>query len=353
MRRINIYVMVMVSVTLFIVPGTFIFAQQDGWWTRDSVNSRVYLYNNNFNVGIGTTTPAAKLEVMNGAVMFRGTTGATPVSGGGTRLMWVPAKAAFRAGTANGPTWDDANIGLRSVAYGFATTASGSYSTASGGYTTASGSGSTAMGSRTTASGNNSTAMGLYTTASGAFSIAIGNYATASGYASAALGNYTTAVSYNDVAIGRYNIGGGTAGSWVATDPLFEIGNGSSASNLSNALTVLKNGNVGIGMPTPQVKLYVAGGIRADSITITNGGADFVFDENYDLRSLEKVEQFIKENKHLPDVQTAEQMQKEGVSVGTLQTKLLQKVEELTLYMIEQNKRIQKLEEENKKLIGK
>jgi hypothetical protein len=114
-----------------------------------------------------------------------------------------------------------------------------------------------------------------------------------------------------------------------------------------NRCNFLINGNVGIGKTNPGAKLDIAGGVRADSIVINTGGADFVFDERYDLSSLEKVEKYINENKCLPGIAKAKTMQTEGVNVGALQTQLLQKVEELTLYLIEQNKRIKKLEEEN------
>ncbi|REC48044.1 hypothetical protein [Chryseobacterium pennipullorum] len=78
--------------------------------------------------------------------------------------------------------------------------------------------------------------------------------------------------------------------------------------------------------------------------------ADFVFDENYNLPTLEDVEKHIKEKKHLPEIASAKVMEKEGVNVGEFQIKLLQKIEELTLYSIEQNKNIKQLQEENRML---
>jgi hypothetical protein len=86
-----------------------------------------------------------------------------PAEGGGTRLMWYPSRAAFRAGYVNGTQWDDANIGLYSMALGYNVRASGDYTFASGNSTVAAQIGSTAMGQ--------------YCTASGAASVALGNYA--------------------------------------------------------------------------------------------------------------------------------------------------------------------------------
>lgn len=80
--------------------------------------------------------------------------------------------------------------------------------------------------------------------------------------------------------------------------------------------------------------------------------ADFVFDENYNLPKLEEIEKHIKEKKHLPEIASAAQMEKEGVNIGEFQIKLLQKIEELTLYTIEQNKQLKKLQENNDKLMN-
>ncbi|MBI4647563.1 MAG: tail fiber domain-containing protein [Bacteroidia bacterium] len=99
--------------------------------------------------------------------------------------------------------------------------------------------------------------MGYFSTASGGSSTAMGVLTIASGGSSTAMGYYTTAQPYASLAIGRYNIISGTYNSWVATDPLFIIGNGSGDAARSNAMTVLKNGNVGIGTTTPNCLLHV------------------------------------------------------------------------------------------------
>jgi len=140
------------------------------------------------------------------------------------------------------------NIGLGAVdlsTYNFLSTtkgATGDEAVAMGYATTASGDESTAMGYDTTASGRYSTAIGESTNALGATSLAMGRNTTASGHISTAMGEETKAEALNSTAIGKLNIGGGDPGTWVGTDPLFEIGNGDSTP--SNALTVLKNGTI-------------------------------------------------------------------------------------------------------------
>jgi hypothetical protein len=93
------------------------------------------------------------------------------------------------------------------------------------------------------------------------------------------------------------------------------------------------------------------GKFEAKEIKVTlTPTADFVFEDDYNLPKLEEVEKHIKEKKHLPEIASAKEMEKEGVNVGEFQIKLLQKIEELTLYTIEQDKRIKQLNEENKQL---
>ena len=319
------------------------------WLSGDGGNEGVYVKSNG-KVGVGTSSPNAALHVTgNDGVLFQGAYGSgTALNlGAGTRMMWYPKKAAFRAGNVGSTQWNDANIGNYSTAMGKnttasgyssiamgngttasgysstsmgygttasgdvstamgdETTASGNYSTAMGSGTTANGYSSTAMGSGTTASGDISTAMGYGTIASGNYSTAMGDYTTASGdrstamgsntiasgarstamgrntiasgYYSTAMGFATKAESFNSFAIGQYNKGGGTPNNWISSDPLFEIGNGTS-SNRANAVTVLKNGNVGICTATPAHKLQLhntsSGYVYTSFTNSTTGSAD-------------------------------------------------------------------------------
>ncbi|MDV2447289.1 hypothetical protein CMU93_07225 [Elizabethkingia anophelis] len=91
--------------------------------------------------------------------------------------------------------------------------------------------------------------------------------------------------------------------------------------------------------------------LEAKEIKVTTTPtADFVFEDSYQLPNLESVEKHIKEKKHLPEIASAAEMQKDGVNIGDFQIKLLQKIEELTLYSIEQNKLIKEQQERLKKL---
>ncbi len=113
-------------------------------------------------------------------------------------------------------------------------------------------------------------------------------------------------------------------------------------------------GYVGIGTQNPDQKLTVKGNIHAEDIIINaNVPADYVFEkyydnysatrEDYSMMNLDELESFIRENKHLPEIPSGNQMTQNGVTVGDFQMKLLQKIEELTLYMIAQNKELEHL----------
>ena len=146
-----------------------------------------------------------------GSLVASGTldTGSIPATGPGARLMWYPAKAAFRVGYLTGMQWDDASIGKYSLATGVNTTASGQVSTALGSHTTASGDTSTAMGGGAAAIGDYSTAMGIGTQASGRASVAMGAQTTASADSSFAMGFATEANGIGATALGENSIANG------------------------------------------------------------------------------------------------------------------------------------------------
>lgn len=225
-----------------------------------------------------------------GTLIAKGATGTGSLlstdQGAGTRLLWYPKLAAFRAGNvpANGTVWDEGNLGQGSVAFGLYTMASGSGSAAFGAGSMATGTNSFGAGHNAWATGYGSVALGEDATASGTVAMAFGYHSFATGYGSVAFGyaasatgdssvslgdastasgpgafatNYATlasgqnasafgesskAASYDALVLGRYNVGGGSATTWVATDPLFEVGNGTSQTH-SDALVVYKNGS--------------------------------------------------------------------------------------------------------------
>lgn len=111
------------------------------------------------------------------------------------------------------------------------------------------------------------------------------------------------------------------------------------------------NGNIGMGSLNPDAKLTVKGKIHAEEIKVDlNVPADYVFQKyytgasslkpEYTIPTLEDVEKFTKENNHLPNIPSAKEIQEKGLNVGEMSNLLLQKIEELTLYTIEQNKLI-------------
>jgi hypothetical protein len=140
--------------------------------------------------------------------------------------------------------------------------------------------------------------------------------------------------------------GGATAPTWM-TLPSTQWASG--AGNISYS-----DGNVGIGTTAPDAKLTVKGNIHTNEVKVDLLGAvapDYVFEPTYDLKPLTEIETYIKENKHLPEVPSAKEMEKNGVQLGEMNMLLLKKVEELTLYSIEQNKKLNEQQELIQELI--
>ena len=152
------------------------------------------------------------------------------------------------------------------------------------------------------------------------------------------------------------NLAGGIARAVLATSGTTGVATFTSTSGNGVYSFVTGTGYVKIGAvttPNPAgYKLYVDQGILTEKVKVAVAGsvqwADHVFHQNYKLLPLEKVEQYIQQNKHLPNVPSADEMVKEGNDLGKTDAKLLEKIEELTLYLIEMKKRVDVLEKENK-----
>ena len=209
------------------------------------------------SVGVGTTTPnaSAVLQVDMGSNLTKGflVTGvynfngsSVPDLGSGSRLMFFPGKAAFRVGSITASQWNNSNVGTHSMAFGSNTTASGTVSTA--------------LGSNTISSGTVTTSMGALTIASGAYSTTMGLYTLAKGYAGTVVGMFNDPVLTIDEL------------TETPETPMFIVGNGTNTSTRSNALLVLKNGNIGIGTNTPVQTLDLDGRMNISNGVIQRGG---------------------------------------------------------------------------------
>ena len=175
------------------------------WIALHTASLRAQIFTAPLQASTTGTNPVDFEFRADGTLISKGNYGVGSLASGdqgeGTRFLWFPSLGAFRAGGTSGSEWDTSNLGSYSSAFGYGTTASGSISTAFGGATTASGA-----------------------------------YAVSFGY-------NTLAQAKLSFVIGQFNLGGGSTTDWVATDPLFEIGNGTSSSALSDAFVVYKNGN--------------------------------------------------------------------------------------------------------------
>jgi trimeric autotransporter adhesin len=143
-------------------------------------------------------------------------------------------------------------------------------------------------------------------------------------------------------------------GSTGVTQPIVFYTNGTSG--MTEKMKIQVDGKVGIGQPSSYpgtYNLYVTGGILTEKVKVAVNGtanwSDYVFANDYKLKPLNEVADFITKNKHLPGVPSAEEVVKNGIDMATMDAKLLEKIEELTLYIIDLKKEVEQLKKESNK----
>lgn len=193
---------------------------------------------------------------------------------------------------------------------------------------------------------------GPYSWHSGLWSIATSANNQPSGIGATTHGNFAVTL---DPSLIPFNV----MGAQNQTNDLFRVNKNVSPTyggiDEQSVFAINKDGNVGIGTTyTADVnyKLFVETGIRTRKVKVDNvtPWPDYVFKPTYKLPSLNELEKYLQKNQHLPDVPTAIEVEKNGIDLGDNQAILLKKVEELTLYMIELNKKVEALAKENEEL---
>ncbi len=323
------------------------------------------------NVGIGTTTPLRKLHVVSGgeAIRIEGSNnwiGFAEPLGSYNGFVYQTA-SNFIFGTASGSTKNiqlspgvspaltvipNGNIGIGTISPNYKLTVS----QPSGiGFSQEGGTAGPQIGFYTNSLGSaylqthNNFDLAFATNNSSAqmtLQVGTGNLGVGTSTPSERLTVFTPANSYGlthtdgTIRVSTY-VGGLGVGGYVGTlsnHPLYFYTNGGGAQ-----MSILQNGNVGIGTLNPTFKLSVNGNIRSKEVVVETNWADYVFDETYQLRPLNEVEKYIQANKHLPNIPAAADIQNNGLSVGEVQTKMMEKIEELTLYVIALKKEIELL----------
>lgn len=168
------------------------------------------------NVGIGTTTPTARLHVTDSSVLFSAIgnlpvePSIPPAEGAGRRMMWYADKAAFRSGRVTGTFWDRDSIGIYSVAMGYNSKATGAFAFAAGYGNSVTGTATSSLGYNNQAFGDYSLALGYNSKSLNTYAVAIGNNPTASGENAIAIGNTLTASGINALSLGKGGSASGT-----------------------------------------------------------------------------------------------------------------------------------------------
>jgi len=147
-----------------------------------------------------------------------------------------------------------------------------------------------------------------------------------------------------------YGIGINTGVMQIYTAGTDKIAFGWGNVNAFNEKITFLTGTGQVGLGTTNIGAYqlaVNGNIRSKEVVVETGWADYVFDHNYPLKTLEELEHFIKRNNHLPNIPSAKEIEENGLHLGDVQKRMMEKIEELTLYVIELKKEIETLKKKN------
>lgn len=304
-----------------LVAVTFTTTYSYAQWLNQSGTGNYYL--NSGNVGIGTATPTQALWVV-------GTIVGTHISAQGNLSVASDVDARIYLSNTTATTGQNWNL---------ISETNGSFETGIYG---------AAPFQTITSTGN----VGIGTTTP-ANKFVVENNGNSNNYHMAGFYNNSTApgaVAGIEIMAGNAGVGGGGLlfykGNGQSSDPNgFFIDNSQNAplglmTNNTERMRISSSGNVGIGTTTPDQKLTVNGTIHAKQINVDLNvpGPDYVFKKGYKLKTLPEINRYIILNKHLPEIPSAKSMEQNGINVSELNMKLLQKVEELTLYLIEKDK---------------